>query len=1208
MPAFGMGARTLKAPRKTMAAFGIPSPTIKEEEDGRKTLSEEDLKEIAQEALKEFFENEEDFVELLKKAVALEANANQSVDQLKKYRENPNLIEEERLQEKLKKEMLPGVAKQKTKQTARRMPGFRQNFGLIPIAENESTNAKKRITPYGVDGLQNILHLVMKSPTQSLLKYILSLGVDLNQMDDEKKSPLFVFVFYNKESEIFDNTKGIYQTNVEILREILKLGMKPEVKNLDGNSPILQAAIDEKFEFVKVLAEFGANLNMMNNKWEIPLKYWVNKKNVKNVELLLRLGANPNFPDNKGRTALHHAVNVANADADASFEMESLLLQFKADINILDKNHRIPLHYAFVKIGKPFENSMIDPVETVSSIMGVTNALKGVADKWGKTPLHYAAQRGSNISGIYLLNSKEIDIETKDTDGNTALAIAFLNKQSNFATLLIQNGANILTNHIYVPIRKKEKENEKPYNDPFSYGFQPPNFNSQIDEDPNEDDESDSENQKDTKNKMDLESESSLSDSSSLDNSPINQPVAQTNFNQWGGFGRMPAQRFGQNGMYNNNQVTEEDLKEGKSYSFFSAAIKYKWQGVSYLLIQQGYNILDAIESALSEKKFQLVLTLLSKKSEKSSFQGLNLKKQNLFHLFAIYGAECSEELMQKICKEFSLRDIHPNQKDDKGRIPLHYSSSKSFKHLSTYLLENKSDPEAVDVQGNTPFSLILQGNKNPIEYKFLLDYLNKGVNLTKTIKIKNQDLKMTPLLYVISQGEKNIANIKWFLDHGSDINEKDSNGCTPLIYAIKQNSKKLLNFFLSQPKFEKSLQTDKNGKTPIHYVVTPLELGSFENIEILKTLAKIYDVKAKDNNGKDPMHYGLNQDSGKMVLALLDLGVPKRVKEFARSGTSIITSVDWIDEEINYEEDAHKFIEKCIENDQKEKKVVLEEKVKPDENLESNAELEVLYDDVLGPYDLLMTKVDIKAGFYSEYVFYKMQILYDKNRDVYILFNRWGRIGTQGQYQQTPFSTKEEVVKEFKKIFQSKSGNEWEKKDSFKKMSKKYQLIKVEKKVNPKEYLIPFDYKHAAFVKSQLEINVVKTMKLFADVKMYHDAMSELNFGQETLPLTSLDKTHLLEAKQLLTEMADLIQQVQDEMKDFKKADINNILTLRESIAGKSSRYYEIVPINNYKAENVPPIDNENQLFQQFRILDSLLNFEITTKILLGLVSFFIV
>lgn len=36
------------------------------------------------------------------------------------------------------------------------------------------------------------------------------------------------------------------------------------------------------------------------------------------------------------------------------------------------------------------------------------------------------------------------------------------------------------------------------------------------------------------------------------------------------------------------------------------------------------------------------------------------------------------------------------------------------------------------------------------------------------------------------------------------------------------------------------------------------------------------------------------------------------------------------------------------------------------------------------------MTKVDLGAG-YSKYVFYVMQIIHDKNSDVYILYTRWG-------------------------------------------------------------------------------------------------------------------------------------------------------------------------------------------------------------------------
>jgi len=40
------------------------------------------------------------------------------------------------------------------------------------------------------------------------------------------------------------------------------------------------------------------------------------------------------------------------------------------------------------------------------------------------------------------------------------------------------------------------------------------------------------------------------------------------------------------------------------------------------------------------------------------------------------------------------------------------------------------------------------------------------------------------------------------------------------------------------------------------------------------------------------------------------------------------------------------------------------------------------------------MHKVDIKNGRWGQYVFYKMQILLNKIRKVYVVSTRWGRIG----------------------------------------------------------------------------------------------------------------------------------------------------------------------------------------------------------------------
>jgi len=64
------------------------------------------------------------------------------------------------------------------------------------------------------------------------------------------------------------------------------------------------------------------------------------------------------------------------------------------------------------------------------------------------------------------------------------------------------------------------------------------------------------------------------------------------------------------------------------------------------------------------------------------------------------------------------------------------------------------------------------------------------------------------------------------------------------------------------------------------------------------------------------------------------------------------------------------------------------------------------------------MVRVDLQHGPYSAYLFYRMQLLHDMNRGVYVVFTRWGRIGETGAYQRTPFSVREEAEAEFNKIF----------------------------------------------------------------------------------------------------------------------------------------------------------------------------------------------
>lgn len=57
-------------------------------------------------------------------------------------------------------------------------------------------------------------------------------------------------------------------------------------------------------------------------------------------------------------------------------------------------------------------------------------------------------------------------------------------------------------------------------------------------------------------------------------------------------------------------------------------------------------------------------------------------------------------------------------------------------------------------------------------------------------------------------------------------------------------------------------------------------------------------------------------------------------------------------------------------------------------------------------------------------------QIIHHKAKELWVLFNRWGRVGDSGQHQRTPYNDPSKATAEFKKIFKSKTGNEWDNKD----------------------------------------------------------------------------------------------------------------------------------------------------------------------------------
>mmetsp|Transcript_40067 Transcript_40067/g.38593 ORF Transcript_40067/g.38593 Transcript_40067/m.38593 type:complete len:199 (+) Transcript_40067:1060-1656(+) len=196
-------------------------------------------------------------------------------------------------------------------------------------------------------------------------------------------------------------------------------------------------------------------------------------------------------------------------------------------------------------------------------------------------------------------------------------------------------------------------------------------------------------------------------------------------------------------------------------------------------------------------------------------------------------------------------------------------------------------------------------------------------------------------------------------------------------------NKRKLTQFLLDR-RVSSHLNVkvkDMVGKSVGHYVVCPLRFGSYENVQLLNMLNETnYNLNMEDNQGRTPFSYAQEQESGVMMNELMKMkGISESQILQLRRNPSIVFSSNWPESQVDYESDSQLVLEEAKKKAEEE---FQEQKVKyhVDSTGKFGASYQVFVDENEKPWTVYMTKVDLQKGLYGEYLFYSMQLLFEKN------------------------------------------------------------------------------------------------------------------------------------------------------------------------------------------------------------------------------------